>query len=76
MKFADIKYRVGGMNHTDCRQELFETLEELIRFESDFATLCREVASISIDHGTKSFVLSSDFERMLESRRIELPEIP
>lgn len=76
MKFADIKYRVGGMEGTDCRQELYETLEELIRFEADFATLCREVASLSVDHNIKSFALSPEFDRMMDARGIELPEIP
>lgn len=54
---------------------LDQTVAELERREADFHTLCREVASLSIDHFSKQYATSPEFDRMLDRRGVVLPEI-
>lgn len=73
--FHEIRHTLGSYASTNCEVQLMDTLEALDQLEADFAALCREVASLSIDHNTKKFTLSSEFDQMAERRGIELPEI-
>lgn len=81
-KFALIRAKLNavrmghGMDRTPPAECLLEdTLKELEKLEADFHTLCREVASLSIDHHSKAFATSHEFDQMCDRRGVEFPEI-
>lgn len=57
----------------DCILE--KTLEELASIESAVHTLCREVASLSIDHHSKAYATTPEFDQMCEALGVQIPEI-
>lgn len=54
---------------------LEDTLKELEALEADLHTLCREIASLSINHHSKAYATSHEFDKMLDRRGVVLPEI-
>jgi hypothetical protein len=74
MTFDEIRERLLNMHPTlPSRGALIDTLTLLAEMEADFHTLCLEVASLSIDHMSKSYATTPEFDRMLDRRGVVLP---
>lgn len=71
--FEDIKDGLVRNWPQNANEELRETLDALVQLEADFHTLCREVASLSIDHFSKAYATSPEFDQMLDRRGVVLP---
>lgn len=73
--FAEIRDRFIYHYPEDCRDELRDTLDALVRLEEDLHTLCREIASLSIDHFSKAYSTTPEFDAMVDRRGVVLPLI-
>lgn len=73
--FAKIRDGIEIHGTDPNRDLLVMTLFLLDELEADFHTLCREVASLSIDHMSKSYATTPEFDAMLDRRGVVLPVI-
>ena len=71
--FEDIRDTLTRNWPENANEQLRDTLDALEQLEVDFHTLCREVASLSIDHFSKAYATSPEFDQMLDRRGVVLP---
>jgi hypothetical protein len=73
--FQDIADRLTMHWPQNANEELRDTLDALVQLEADLHTLCREVASLSIDHFSKAYATSPEFDQMMDRRGVVLPDL-
>lgn len=72
-KLLKAKVDLNGGPVPSAAEIIDEMLAELASLEADFHTLCREVASLSIDHFSKAYATTPEFDQMLDRRGVVLP---